>query len=51
MALMNIVVLDGHMTLNSEATRAAEWSRSADLSFCKKPLFELAGRTIGIIYN
>ena len=38
-----------HVALHSEATRAGEWSRSADFTFRKAPLVELAGKTIGII--
>ncbi len=38
-----------HVALHSEAARAGEWSRSADFSFWKTPLVELAGKTIGII--
>jgi glycerate dehydrogenase len=38
-----------HVGLHSEATRAGEWSRSADFSFWKTPLIELAGKTIGIV--
>ncbi len=38
-----------HVGLHSEATRAGEWSRSADFSFRKTPLVELHGKTMGII--
>jgi glycerate dehydrogenase len=38
-----------HVGLHSEATRAGEWSRSADLSFWKTPLVELQGKTMGIV--
>ena len=38
-----------HVGLHSEATREGEWSRSADFSFWKTPLVELAGKTLGII--
>jgi glycerate dehydrogenase len=38
-----------HAALHGEATRAGEWSRSADFSFWKTPLVELADKTIGII--
>jgi glycerate dehydrogenase len=38
-----------HVALHSEATRAGEWSRSADFSFWKTPQVELAGKTLGII--
>jgi glycerate dehydrogenase len=38
-----------HVGLHSEATRAGEWSRSADFSFWKTPLVELQGKTMGIV--
>lgn len=38
-----------HVALHSSATRAGEWSRSADFSFWKTPLIELQGRTMGIV--
>ncbi len=38
-----------HVGLHSEATRAGEWSRSADFSFRKTPLVELQGKTMGIV--
>jgi len=38
-----------HVGLHGEAIRAGEWSRSADFSFWKTPLVELAGKTIGLI--
>jgi glycerate dehydrogenase len=38
-----------HVGLHSEATRAGEWSRSADFSFWKMPLVELQGKTMGIV--
>jgi glycerate dehydrogenase len=38
-----------HVGLHSEATRAGEWSRSADFSFWKTPLIELQGKTMGIV--
>ena len=34
---------------HSEAVRQGEWSRSADWSFWKYPLIELAGKTMGIV--
>jgi glycerate dehydrogenase len=36
-----------HVALHSAATRAGEWSRSADFSFWKTPLIELQGKTRG----
>lgn len=38
-----------HVGLHAEAVAAGEWSRSADFSFWKTPLTELAGKTMGII--
>ena len=38
-----------HVALHSAATRAGEWSRSADFSFWKTPLIELQGKTMGIV--
>jgi glycerate dehydrogenase len=38
-----------HVGLHGEAVRNGEWSRSADWSFWKTPLVELAGKTMGII--
>lgn len=38
-----------HVALHSEAVRQGEWSRSADWSFWKTPLVELAGKTMGIV--
>lgn len=35
--------------LHADAVRAGEWSRSADWSFWKTPLIELAGKTMGIV--
>jgi glycerate dehydrogenase len=34
---------------HADAVRAGEWSTSADWSFWKSPLMELAGKTIGIV--
>jgi glycerate dehydrogenase len=44
-----ILELCHHVALHSEASRAGEWSRSADFTFWKTPLVELAGKTIGIV--
>jgi len=35
--------------MHADAVRAGEWSRSADWSFSKSPLVELAGKTMGIV--
>ncbi len=34
---------------HADAVRAGEWTKSADWSFWKSPLMELAGKTIGIV--
>jgi glycerate dehydrogenase len=38
-----------HVGLHGESVRLGEWSRSADWSFWKAPLIELAGKTMGIV--
>ncbi len=38
-----------NVKLHSDAVRAGEWSQSADWSFWKTPLMELAGKTMGIV--
>src|SRR4051794_14673375 len=38
-----------HVGLHGESVRQGEWSRSADWSFWKTPLIELAGKTMGIV--
>lgn len=38
-----------HAGAHGEAVRNGEWSKSADWSFWKTPLIELAGKTMGII--
>ena len=38
-----------HVGLHAEAVAAGEWSRSADFSFWKTPLVELANKTMGIV--
>jgi glycerate dehydrogenase len=38
-----------NVRLHADAVRAGEWSRSADWSFWKSPLMELAGKTMGIV--
>ena len=35
--------------MHADAVRAGEWSRSADWSFWKSPLVELAGKRMGIV--
>ncbi|GAB2698721.1 D-2-hydroxyacid dehydrogenase [Paenibacillus thermoaerophilus] len=38
-----------HVQLHSDAVHAGQWSRCADFHFANYPLFELAGRTLGIV--
>jgi glycerate dehydrogenase len=35
--------------LHADAVRAGEWARSPDFCFWKRPLIELAGKTLGVI--
>ncbi|MDQ0105971.1 glycerate dehydrogenase [Chitinophaga terrae (ex Kim and Jung 2007)] len=44
-----ILELCHHVGLHAESVRAGEWSRSADFSYWKTPLRELAGSTLGIV--
>lgn len=45
------MILDAanHIALHSEAVKAGEWQRSKTFCFWKTDLFELSGKTIGII--
>lgn len=38
-----------HVAAHSAAVMAGEWTKCADFSFCKYPIHELCGRTLGII--
>ncbi len=38
-----------NVKLHADAVRAGDWSRSADWSFWRAPLTELAGKTMGIV--
>ncbi len=38
-----------HVGLHAAAVRDGEWARAPDFSFWKKPLMELAGKTMGIV--
>lgn len=38
-----------HVGMHARAVRNGDWSRSADWSFWKSPLVELAGKTMGIV--
>jgi glycerate dehydrogenase len=44
-----LLELCNHVALHAEAVRAGEWSRTPTFSFWKVPLFELAGKTMGIV--
>ncbi|KAG4069375.1 hypothetical protein HA402_012228 [Bradysia odoriphaga] len=44
-----ILELCHHTGLHAESVRAGEWSSSADFSYWKTPLTELAGNTLGIV--
>jgi glycerate dehydrogenase len=48
-AIALLLELCHHVGAHSEAVRNGEWSRSADWSFWKSPLVELAGKTMGIV--
>lgn len=44
-----ILELCHHTGLHADSVRAGEWTRSADFSYWKTPLTELAGATLGIV--
>lgn len=44
-----ILELCHHVGLHSDAVRRGEWSSSADWSFWKEPLIELAEKTMGVV--
>jgi glycerate dehydrogenase len=44
-----LLELCNQVALHAEAVRAGEWARAGTFSFWKMPLFELAGRTMGVI--
>jgi glycerate dehydrogenase len=44
-----ILMFTNHTALHADAVAHGEWQRSPDWSFSKKPLTELAGKTLGII--
>jgi glycerate dehydrogenase len=44
-----LLELCNQVALHAEAVRAGEWTRAPTFSFWKTPLFEMAGRTMGII--
>jgi glycerate dehydrogenase len=44
-----LLELCNQVARHAEAVRAGEWSRASTFSFWKAPLFEVAGRTMGIV--
>lgn len=44
-----ILELCHHTGLHADSVRAGEWAKSADFSYWKTPLTELAGSTLGIV--
>jgi glycerate dehydrogenase len=44
-----LLELCNQVALHAEAVRAGEWTRAPTFSFWKAPLFELAGRTMGVV--
>jgi glycerate dehydrogenase len=44
-----LLELCSHVGLHARAVRDGEWSRSADFSFWKAPIRELAGLTLGVV--
>lgn len=44
-----LLELCNHVALHAEAVHAGEWSRSPTFAFWKRPLHELAGKTMGIV--
>lgn len=49
MVMAMLLEICHHVAAHSEAVKAGEWSNNADWCFWKYPLFELAGKTMGII--
>lgn len=44
-----LLELTNRVGLHDEAVKGGEWSACADFSFCRAPLTELAGKTIGLV--
>jgi glycerate dehydrogenase len=44
-----LLELTNRVALHDTAVQGGEWSACADFSFCKAPLIELAGTTLGIV--
>ncbi len=48
-AIALLLELCNHVQLHSDAAKSGEWGRNPDWSYTKKPLIELAGKTMGIV--
>lgn len=44
-----ILAFANAVSIHSDAVHAGEWVNSPDFCFCKTPLFELSGKTLGIV--
>jgi len=44
-----ILLLTNHAALHADSVKKGEWQRSPDWGYAKKPLTELAGKTLGIV--
>jgi len=44
-----ILLLTNHAALHADSVKNGEWQRSPDWGYAKKPLTELAGKTLGIV--
>ncbi|MFC5412844.1 D-2-hydroxyacid dehydrogenase [Larkinella bovis] len=44
-----LLELTQHIGLHAESVRAGDWARNPDFSYWKKPLVELAGKTLGLV--
>jgi glycerate dehydrogenase len=49
LAFALLLELCHHAGLHGDAVRAGEWSRAPDFCFWKRPLIELAGKTLGVV--
>ena len=48
-AIAHLLELSHHIGLHADAVQNGEWTNNADWTFWKRPLIELAGKTMGII--
>jgi glycerate dehydrogenase len=44
-----LLELTNHVGLHAQSVAAGEWQRSPDFAYTKKPVMELAGKTLGIV--